>query len=176
MGVVTTPSIKFWGASRPEPIILKKIAHYSFWNFPKFSPMILLILSYYSHFILTNASLIMHALIQTDRQLIMHALIQTDRQLIMHALIQTDRQTINYACTHSNRQTIVVELINNAGKAHSTLWGPEHAPPPGNFENLHCLRLILRQSGSYVKYCWLKFLAYDFANIMSPCTDRLFPQ
>ena len=29
---------------------------------------------------------------------------------------------------------------------------------------------------SYVKYCWLKFLVYDFANIMSPCTDRLFLQ
>ena len=42
------------------------------------------------------------------------------------------------------------------GKAHSTLGGPGACPPLENFENLHCLRLILRQSGRYFKYCWLK--------------------
>ena len=122
----------------------------------------------------SNRQTINYACTHSNRQTINYACTHSNRQTINYACTHSNRQTINYACTHSNRQTIVVELINNAGKAHST-HGVQ-SMPPRNFENLHCLRLILRQSVSYVKYCWLKFLVYDFANIMSPCTDRLFLQ
>ena len=48
------------------------------------------------------------------------------------------------------------------GKAHSPLGGSGGMPPPENFENLHCLRLILRQSGRYFRHCSLEFLDYNF--------------
>ena len=51
---------------------------------------------------------------------------------------------------------------NNFEVGRPELWAKPTAPkgdlgacPLENFENLHCLRLILRQSGRYFKY-WLK--------------------
>ena len=78
----------------------------------------------------SNRQTINYACTHSNRQTINYACTHSNRQTINYACTHSNRQTINYVCTHSNRQTIVVELINNAGKAHSTLWGPEHAPPP----------------------------------------------
>ena len=49
------------------------------------------------------------------------------------------------------------------GKAHSSLEG-FGACSPGKFENLHCLRLILGQSGRYFRHCSFEVLAYASHN------------